>query len=1200
MTTSPTRLDPLTLPLTGRRLIEASAGTGKTYTIAGLYLRLLLGHGSEGEKHPALSVDQILVVTFTEAATAELRDRIRRRIHQARIAFTLGQADDDLLQALLAAIDDHTLAAQRLLEAERQMDEAAIYTIHGFCQRMLSQNAFESGVLFDSEFITDETRLRFQAVADYWRRRFYPLESHIAAMVRTLWGSPHDLLKDINKLLSGPLAQLNADAAPADLTALIETYFAQIDALKAQWLAVSGDMVALINASGVNKRSYTKASLPKAVDEMTAWASQKTTSFALPKAINKFSQRELVEKTTKDEPPYHAVFDAIDALLDAPPSLREPLLVDAVIHCRQGLAELKAQQGWLSFDDLLSQLSFALESEQGELLASRIRELYPVAMIDEFQDTDPLQYHIFSSVYPLSADSEIEVEAAAAQPTGLLMIGDPKQAIYAFRGADIFTYIQARRQVSAHYTLDTNWRSSADMVDASNAVFARAAKPFIYDQDIPFLAVNPNPHAAEKGWWLDGQRQPAMTVWQMSAEETHTDKGVTAQPIATGVYRKTMATAAANEIASLLSKAQEGRVVLGKADKSAALTPGNIAVLVRTGFEAQLVKQALAERGVDSVYLSNRERVLDQSVAQDLARILAAVLDPENETLLRAALASPLMDVAISELDRLNFDEVLWEQCVGEFRDYSRLWHQRGIAPMLRQLLFRRRISERLLTQAGGERTLTDVLHIAELLQSQRQLLDSEPALLRWLEAQLVESDGQNEAAQLRLESERNLVQIVTIHKSKGLEYDLVFLPFVCDYRNAEIAQFHDEQTGALSIDLYARQDNKDRAEQERLAEDLRLLYVALTRAVYGCYLGTAPIANGKARKEPTGLHYTAIGWLWQGSTPQTCADWQQAVSRFTQSVAGATVAQLPDEARYVPVDGSDKSQLSAAVLSRHIDTHWWVTSYSGLVRQASHSHAMLELPGFDKELAQEQDSALGESEVLTIADFPKGAVAGTFLHTLFEETEFTQDVYSEATAELITQLLEKHGYEPHWQPILQQMMSQVLACPLDGDALRLNQISAQDRLVELEFMFPVHRLAPTDLNQLLASYGMRADPPLQFDDVSGMLKGFIDLVFSYNGQFYVLDWKSNWLGEKATDYTPEAVTHAMRDHRYDLQYLLYTLALHRYLKSRIADYNYEQHIGGVYYLFLRGVTANDTTGIFHARPPEALILALDALMEGQ
>ncbi|WP_201448932.1 exodeoxyribonuclease V subunit beta [Vibrio parahaemolyticus] len=1191
----PTPLEPMTFPLHGVRLIEASAGTGKTFTIAGLYLRLLLGHGSAETRHRVpLTVDQILVVTFTEAATAELRDRIRARIHDARIAFARGQSSDPVIQPLLNEFDDHKQAAEILLQAERQMDEAAVYTIHGFCQRMLTQNAFESGSRFNNEFVTDESHLKAQVVADYWRRNFYPLPFTLAGEIRQLWGSPSALLSDISNYLTGAPLILSVPAMKGSLADLHTENLKKIDELKAQWRESQDDFLTLISDSDINKRSYTKKSLPTWLEAVNAWAATETTGYDYPDKLEKFAQNVLLEKTPKGSAPQHAVFEAIETFLANPISLKAPLLAHAIEHCRVMLANAKNQKQWLSFDDLLTQLSASIDTDESELLAARIRTLYPVAMIDEFQDTDPLQYSIFSRIYLNNPEC------------GLFMIGDPKQAIYGFRGADIFTYIKARNQVSAHYTLGTNWRSSADMVQAVNQVFALPDSPFIYDSDIPFLPVKYSPNAEKRIWTMGGQKQPALTYWLQEADD---------KPLPKGEYLTRMAEATASQIQTILTQAQQGQACLVNGEKQKAVQAGDIAVLVRTGSEGRMIKQALAEQGIASVYLSNRDSVFTSSVAQDLQRLLQAVLTPENDRALRASLASELFALDAASLDALNNDEIVWENAVNEFKEYRKLWVQRGVLPMLRAVISKRHIAERLLEEGAssqgenGERVLTDLMHIGELLQQASNELDSDHGLLRWLAQSISDAEnglgGSDDQIQ-RLESERNLVQIVTIHKSKGLEYDLVFLPFVFSYREASEAKYYDAANDRTVLDITGNDASMKQADKERLAEDLRLIYVALTRAVYACFIGASPLRNGRSTKEPTGVHRCAIGYLIQNGQEGGINDLHQGLTKQQDELDCVVVADPPQqlEEQYVAPQ-QEIHDLGAKELQNPIDRNWRITSYSGLVKQGSHHtehDATIEITGFDIDSSEEQDEADLLEPERSIFTFPRGARPGTFLHSLFEEIEFTQPATTEENTQIILGLMESEQLDEEWLPILQQLIDTVLATPLDGKSLLLNQKAPSQRLVEMEFLLPIEVLSAPALNRVI----QRHDPlsakagDLGFQTVQGMLKGFIDLVFEHQGKYYVLDWKSNHLGDDVTHYHGEALKSAMADHRYDLQYQIYALALHRFLRSRLANYQYDQHFGGVYYLFLRGMDGQSDHGIFAAKPTLEFLQEMDRLIDGQ
>lgn len=1172
MTDTAESLDPLRLPLIGERLIEASAGTGKTFTIAALYLRLLLGLGGEAAYPRAISVEELLVVTFTEAATEELRGRIRSNIHELRIACLRGESDNPLYSALLAEIADKDDAAKTLLLAERQMDEAAVFTIHGFCQRMLSLNAFESGMLFEQQLIEDESRLRYQACADFWRRHCYPLTRDIAAVIHDVWKGPRDLLKSLDRWLQGEAPQLKSPPAPNEtLAERHQQIIARIDSLKQQWREQVGEIEGVLENSGLDRRKFNRGNQGKWMEKVNAWAQEETLSYQLPDALEKFAQSFLLERTKAGgEPPVHPLFSAVESLLASSLTLTDLVLARAMVEIRDAVAREKRRRGELGFDDMLSRLDEALRGDSGETLASAIRQRFPVAMIDEFQDTDPQQYRIFRRIWRRQPE------------TALLLIGDPKQAIYAFRGADIFTYMKARGDVAAHYTLDTNWRSSPGMVGSVNRLFSLSDNPFMF-HEIPFLPVKAA--AKNKGlrFTVDAADVPAMNVWLMPGDT-----------VGSGDYQTFMAQLCATQIRDWLSAGQQGRALLWRGETSRPVQASDITVLVRNRLEAAQVREALQTLGIPSVYLSNRDSVFETLEAQELLWLLQAVRAPERENTLRSALATSMFGLTALDIENLNQDEQAWDALVEEFSEYRQIWRQRGVMPMLRALMTARHIAENLLATRGGERRLTDILHISELLQEAASQLESEHALVRWLAQHIAEPDSNAASQQMRLESDKHLVQIVTIHKSKGLEYPLVWLPFIARFRKQDQAFYHDRETFAAVLDLGQDEASLELAEAERLAEDLRLLYVALTRAVWHCSLGVAPLSSRKSGNSD--FHLSALGRLLQAGEAMDAAG---LAARLADFCHGDIALQIPGELDLTPwqAPAATIPRLSARELQRRIADDWRVTSYSGL-QQHGFSGGQDLLPRLDVDAAGVGEVV--EEPQLTPHQFPRGAAPGTFLHSLFEELDFTQPVPEGWMAEK----LQLSGFDAQWAPVLTDWLGGVLKTRLPGPDIALNQLAARDKQVEMAFYLPIAQLLTAErLDALIRQYDpLSADtPPLDFRQVRGMLKGFIDLVFRHEGRYYLLDYKSNWLGEDREAYTRPAMEQAMRAHRYDLQYQLYSLALHRYLRHRLADYDYDRHFGGVIYLFLRGMDGQEGgQGIFTTRPVRPLIDGLDQLFAGE
>lgn len=1188
-------LDPLTFPLFGKRLIEASAGTGKTYTIASLFIRLLLGHGKDNGYIFPLTVDKILVVTFTEAATAELRSRIRERIVSVRLAFLAGHSEDPFSQRLIS--DSNSVQADiRLLRfAELQIDEAAIYTIHGFCQRMLKQNAFESGSLFQHNLLEDDTQFLLQAVNDFWRTFFYDLSAPLTELIFSYWQNPQALKKELLSYLSHSDMQFLPEICDFDFKYKYKNSLAIIKNLKNNWIKSESDYFDIITHSNISKRSYSKKNLPNWLDQISCWAFVVDSSLNMPKNLSKFSQKVLYEKTPKGATPKHAVFSEIEKILELDLSLKNTVLIKAIHWVRAHLQKNKQAQTLLGFDDLLSNLNNALQKSENNHLAAQIRLTYPIALIDEFQDTDPVQYSLFNLIYQTDkGDPKLGNEKSS----GLFMIGDPKQAIYSFRGADIFTYMKARQSVTAHYSLDYNYRSSPEMIHAVNAFFDFCPAPFVYENDIPFIKVKA-PEIKRKKLIIANTDDFAQTALQF----IHPVGGENAEG-----FKDTITHACVNEIKTILQLSQQGKAYLeDESGNKTAISANNIAVLVRTGKEASLIRKTLFNENINSVYLSLKESVYSTPLAQDLLYILKACLYPENERLLRSAVACKLFALTPYQIHQLLADTQLWELKIVAFTDYKAVWQKNGVLVMLHKLIHEQEISRSLLTENKGERLLTDLLHLSELLQKNSVEQEGEFALLRWFSEQLRQASEGNDQKQ-RLESEKDLLQVSTLHKSKGLEYDIVFMPFVGLYRKVHDCIYHDSNNSfQLCYDLNNNKNSLVLAEKEQLAEDLRLLYVGLTRSVYRCYIGISSYKSGRLKNSP--LAKSALGYICLKTGKDLLAGntalLNDHLNQMCQTSNNISVRVRPADNETIYQEKlTDNVLYPPALFNRDIERNWWINSYSSLSRFHSHSAEVS---------TKNIESAVEETVVIkpekTPFNFPKGAKHGTFLHELFELIDFETADNKNLSVLVLTQL-EKHLYDSAelWAPILATWIEQILAHSLFAEKkfpeknIKLSDLSVQAKKVEMQFflsMKPVNSFAVNKLIKLHDPLSARAGE-LHFRTVQGFLKGFIDLTFEQEGKYYILDYKSNYLGDKLTDYSLANIELAMIEHRYDFQYQLYTLALHRLLKSRLPDYHYETHIGGVFYTFLRGMQGQKGFGIYYNKPNFALIDGLDKIFSGE
>ena len=1213
--------DLLTSPLKGAHLIEAGAGTGKTYAIAGLYVRLILER--------AIPVREILVVTFTLAATAELKDRIRRKLRDALEAFSHQESEDEFLQALVTLCPDPAArreASERLSAALRDFDEAAIFTIHGFCQRMLHEHAFESGALFDTELVTDQRRLKEEIIQDFWRNHFYEALPELVGYALSQGFSPASFLSGTGNIALNPDIRVLPDGAPPSPAATRESlaaFHGAVSDLQALWPTAREDVRQKLQDPAFRANIYNQRTANRLVAAIDEWLPAK--NLLLFKGFDKMTPKALAGAVRQNAaPPEHPVFDVCATILEKAGALRceldqhlLSLKADLIRTLRTELPARKQKQNILFFDDLLLKLREALEKQGDGALATAIRNQFKAALIDEFQDTDPIQYAIFHAIF-------------GREDHTLFLIGDPKQAIYSFRGADIFAYMQAADAIKAGYTLDQNWRSEPGLVAAVNALFSRAAKPFVYGE-ISFRPAQAAPMAGRDILTIHGNQEAPLECWFIPAGRFAEGS----KPLPKEAARPLIAGAVAAEISHLVQMGRERRALIGQKP----LEEGDMAVLVRTNREARLIQRALQALRIASV-LASEENVFDSHEARELTRILQGIAWPAHENLLRGALATDMLGAGPDALERWLNDDAGWSIRLETFRQDHDLWETRGFMRMFRTLMAREDVRSRLLSFPDGERRLTNLLHLAEILhqESLARKLDSKQ-LLQWLTEQLNgEGRERRDEHLLRLESDAHAVKILTIHKSKGLEYPVVFCPFAWGSSRItrEPFSFHDEtRNRELTLDLGSadRSAHKPWAERELLAENCRLLYVALTRARHRCYFvwgrinktgSSAPayLFHGDKAHIREGWEENLVGELEKRVEALADRDMQDDLARIAANSGGTIrLQELPTTPGIPLLPRPDTLETSACrKFQGYIDPSWKVASYSLLVSAPA---ALLELPDRDALTAPaptpeppahfstlpRQDGISARVSERTIFNFPGGARAGILIHDIFEKFDFTEQNPA-VIRRLVAEKLQIHGFDRQWEETLTGMLQNVAACPLSEPAaskagrtpsLTLSQISTSARLNELEFYFPLQMLSRERLKDLFGRDELKETglERLNFSPVRGFMHGFIDLVFQYEGRFYLVDWKSNILGPGIADYVPAALRKAMEAHFYVLQSRLYAVAFHHYLTLRLPDYQYETHFGGIYYLFIRGMDPawGPAYGVHADRPDRRFVERLSRLL---
>ena len=1206
----------LRLPLSGLQLVEASAGTGKTFTLATLYARLVIER--------QLPVEQILAVTFTEAATQELRTRIRERLGlAARLAD--GAAVDPakagdvltarLVQAALAHETADTLRTRLRLAAEA-MDLAPVHTIHGFCRRALADHALEAGqVPGDVELLKNERGLREEVATDLWRQVCQDADA--ARTLMALWPSPAAMASSLRDLVGVdvllPAPQAVDEAGERDLR---ERFAAAGVAVAQSWERV-GDQThvafrACMDAGWLSATTHGDRSTQPGWRALEAWAQGGGIGAPADDRVRLFGTGKLagaVKKAFQGQvsTPANPLTDAIDAwfaLREQVEQADEQRRVTLVHRLRreagERLEKIKRERRLQGFDDLIRGLAQALDGEQGEALANALRAQYRIALVDEFQDTDPLQWAIFNRVFAQAPDD--------GGPRALFLIGDPKQAIYRFRGGDVFTYLEAAKQASGHDTLKRNFRSRPLVLTSVQALYAGAGdQPFGQDK-IPFVEVGPGGSVADDALVIEGAVAPALhfLTWPDAPSRDQADDGSDAAKPAkpakpakreySAEQARQLATVAC--VASIRTLLGTGHAQLREGGALRPVRPGDIAVLVETHRQAQQVQRALMRAGVPSV-AAGRDSLYLSDEATDLLTLLEACLHLADDARLRGALATPLLGLDAGALAALDADGPAHREWQDRALAWRQRWDRHGPLALVTDLCALN--APRLLALDDGERRLTNWLQLAEALQSAGAGQDA-AGLADLLRDRIAHADADNEEELMRIESDAARVKVLTLHKSKGLEFPLVFLPFLSQAGKAgpragslPLARFHDgvQRVARLNDgDAEAWKKASEADKRETRAEKLRLLYVGLTRARLATWVCFGPTKDA---------HETALAWLLHADVrvPKPGKLDAQAIRTrldpLAQIAPDAIVvqdapSQVPPGA---PVLEAMPEVPPAALPKRRFNRDWWVHSFSGLAREAG--------GGADVRRAND------ESEPLLPASRFSGARFGNVLHEALETVDFALwrdwpgDAPPPGEAAALERALRNGGYGSandvaEGVPLLASLVGHTLNVVLPEGA-RLADVPPARRRPEMEFHFA---LAPARVDDVLAqlhAHGLVAERQGfgARERLEGLMTGFIDLVYEHGGRYYLLDYKSNQLPDYGDDALADAIAHS----EYDLQYLLYTVALHRWLGFRLPGYDYGRHFGGVRYLFCRGLQAGraDSPGVFASLPPRALVESLDALL---
>ncbi len=1148
--------DPASCPLDKTNLIESSAGTGKTFAITRLYIRFLIE-----KKLPA---EKILVVTFTEASKSDLISRIRSTIKDS-LDIALRRRSEDKAETSLFAIVSRQDTAQtvRLLSAALQsFDEYSVLTIHGFCRKILKEYAFEAGEAFETEVIPDQSLLIREAVMNFWRTRIVRLEESLIEFLLSQKITPDSLADFYQKCLQYPGVQVHGaqtSGALPDRQLLIKLF---LD-VREEWKSSREKILQMLESPDLRKNIFRKTpeSLPRRAEDMDiflAGSGPFSASSGRLDFLENFTASKIRRYTNAGrQPPVHRFFDLAEDLNSFLAEYSSVLIrrlaelhAEMIVFCENYLSEKKKAARLVSYDDLLLRTRSRLSSE---VFVQAVSSSCDAVMVDEFQDTDSAQWEILRTIF-------------TGNDRPFFLIGDPKQSIYRFRGADIHAYIEARAQADRLFTLRTSYRSDRELIEAVNAVFSEDTPggSFLYPE-IPFHTMN----SSKSGPSLlntDEDSRAAFELWFLPDEKARS------LPEARGIFCSAMA----SEIISLIEKSRAGKAAIG----NIPLRLEDMAVIVRTNAEADLVRDEFLSRGIPAI-LRSEMSVLKSEEAEQIQVIMDAVENPKRIALIKTALAAAVPGWTGMTLQRTFSSEMLEERTVKRFLEYRKIWQEKSFAEMFACFLRKDKLSVRLLRIPGGERKLTNLTHIAELISGFKEP-SLEICIKKFQECRKNPFNSALDHLQ-RPENEDSAVQIITAHKAKGLEFPIVFCPFTWSQPGESEKIYRKDRKHFVIPSFLKNTDLENDPEMENiqseikresLAEDIRLLYVAVTRSIHRCHFGWGRLNSTQNSAAAFLLHAGKGADISRMNNDEFLSDLQLLEKKSHQSIKVRTIKAEKENSRLPAL--SAKKALQIRKRNRSVKKNIHINSFTSIVSGIAESNPQRER--IMNHTGGSSSGGLLRDPAAQAPALKPGIETGIFLHSLFEDIDFTDP--EEILKSVILNKLDFFNMYPDLAPVVYRLLDNVLHTPLYPELpdFTLATVRKSDRLTEMEFYYPVDNTPDRSIQR-------------------GYMKGYIDCVFRRDEKYFIIDWKSNYLGETHLDYSEESLREAMEKDSYILQYRIYLRALDAWLKNRLPDYKFETHIGGILYLFVRGMdrSAGAGFGIFRDKPDRSFIERLES-----
>ncbi|VFP83771.1 exodeoxyribonuclease V subunit beta [Buchnera aphidicola] len=1166
-------LDIKKIPDYGITLIEASAGTGKTFTIIILYLRLILNIGIKKTYSRPLSISEILIVTFTEASKNELKNRLYKKICQLYDMCINNDNKISELQEIINDIKNIKKTTQLLKIAKKNINSIMIYTLHGFFFNILNEQKFLCKKMLPKKILLNMQKIQLESTKEFWKKYVCNADKNVIRFILKKWPDPNKLFNYINVWINQ--SNINFKNNFTKQTSLYDKYhdiIAIINITKKIWNKEKNKIKNLIYKINLNHKIYNKKNIKKWFDQINQWSQTIKNNYSIPKTLKYFKFSKIQNNKSLKNDNKYIFFKNIEKIFINYNVFFEYFIYISVKKITQIVKKKKKEKNGLEFNDLNKILWEEIKSKNSTIKKNIINK-YTISIIDECQDIDDIQFNIFYKLYNNMSNKS------------LILFGDPKQSIYSFRGSNIFSYLKFKKKIKNIFILNKNFRSSKYIVNGINLLFSRIKNPFIFKK-INFQPSITYQKNKKTYFSINNVKQPAFNFVFQHKKIMTTDE-----------YYYWIAKECAYSIYTWLSKKYtKSSFIKLNNNKIRRIKYEDIAILVKNKYEAQIIKKALNKNGLQSTYTSHKDNIFHTVEAKEIMWILDSIIDLSNKLKFQKLLFTRIFKKNIYDIQLINNQEKAYTSLFLKLKKYYFIWNNTNITNMIYKIIVDFNIPIHKTYSQNNNIDIKKISQICEILEKKNETITNKFLLIVWFKKKILQDDIENNKINDIYEKEEKTIKIVTVYKAKGLEYPITWIPFFSNFKKPKNNIFFCKKKLKKIIDLKNNKKNSFINQKELLSEDLRLLYVALTRSMVHCNIGLAAIKknnNIKINNEIyTDCHKSSLGFLIQKGKKNNLNGLKKELSFLNKKKIFKIKNEIKNKKKNYKIKNIPINQILIPKLLKKIINPWTKINFSKIISYNifhNKNHVLNKI----------KENKKNKSTKTNIHNFPIGKEYGIYLHDILKKIKFNKN----NNIKKIINELNFLSLSQKWINKLFIWICNIISKPIDNKNLSLDQIKQNEYLKEVKFTISIKKYI--NINQL--NIIIKNDDPLSkkckninFENISGVLTGTIDLIFIWKDKYYIIDYKSNWLGPNYDSYNTNNIQKEIIKYRYDIQYQIYSLAVHRYLKKKIKNYDYNLHFGGVFYLFIRALNKKNNSGIFFIKPSYFLIYNLDNLLNGK